>query len=175
MTTVYKLKEICKWSVGHPRGEHRYVDITVTYKDANGTQAVVCDTLELPSACAVRLCEAMRAVAPSPAAPRAVTTTSSTLIASLFARQWIERTCRIKRYQDGKPFVFDLSCPSTPLTETWKRNRSWVLNWLNCRERDTDTVQAAADLGWSISFDSSDKPEVMFVPLFVTPDVSEHA
>lgn len=172
MKTVYALKEVCKWSLGEPHIEHRYVDITTVYTNTDGEQVTLSHTLELPTDEAVRLCNTMN-TAPKPLP--AVETNSSAIIASLFVRQWVERTCRVKRRKDGEPVVYDLHCPSIPFTEVWRRNQKWVLAWLASRERDTDTVQAAADLGWTLSFDCTAEPEVMFVPLFVTPDVSEHA
>lgn len=171
MKTVYKLKEICKWSRGAPHIEHRYVDVTTVYTNTVGDQVTLSHTLELPADEAIRLCNAMQ-TEPTPV-PTATATqnNNSTIIASMFVRQWIERTCRVKHNQEGEPIVYDLSCPSIPVTDVWRRNRKWVLTWLETRE--PDTVQTNANLGWTISFNAW-APEAMFVPVNAANDGLEN-
>ncbi len=61
-TTTYSLKEVCKWSVGHPMGEFRYVDIRTSLSDQDypkRTHTILETTLELPSDHARKLVDSM--------------------------------------------------------------------------------------------------------------------
>jgi len=54
MEVKYRLGEVAKWSIGHPAGEHRYVDVTSPCVNAEGSLPRS-QTLELPTDDAIKL------------------------------------------------------------------------------------------------------------------------
>ena len=59
MSTIYRLGEVAKWSIGHPTGEHRYVDIEIELPTRDGQLSKRTETITLPTADAEQLVYSM--------------------------------------------------------------------------------------------------------------------
>jgi hypothetical protein len=174
--TLYKLREICKWSVGHPNGEHRYVEIKTDVNQYGHRMGTV--TLELPTEEAQRLVETMNA---EPTKVQNLDThlsnsdelhASNAMIAATWVRRFVEASCwPIGKNQDGV-WVFDLRRPQDHGLSTepemmaqWHSDVTVVIAWARLTTSCWDSIAHQQRCGIRMSFSEDAGPQMCFYPV----------